>query len=219
MMKPEPGTAAINYQVYRSEDGEEMTALLADVFTRRDPLALAAGIKAQEFALFVRALLPKAAEERLTIVARFAGSGEMVGAVLTNDPASEADFAMEVLGREFAMVGSILGELVTAYRAGREPAPGEQLHLYLLGVSEYATGMGVGQGLVAACLENGARRGYRIAVAEATNKTSQHIFRKLGFQERALISYNDHLYEGEHIFARIAEHGGPILMERMLAPA
>jgi ribosomal protein S18 acetylase RimI-like enzyme len=216
-MAPAPGNIAIDYQVFRAEDGDEMTRLLADAFTRREPLALAVGMKPEEFAQFVRALPPQAARERLTIVARLAESGEMVGAVLTNDPACE-DAAIGTWGRKFQMVGSILGKLVTTYRAGREPEPGEMLHLYLLGVSERAAGMGVGQKLVAASVEHGAHRGYRVAIAEATNKTSQHIFRKLGFTERAQISYRDHLFEGEHVFASIAEHGGPILMEKVLQP-
>ena len=215
-MNPAPGKIAINHEIYRSGDGEEMAGLLSEAFTRREPLALAVGMKPDEFALFVKGLLPKAAEEQLTIVARHAESGEMLGAVLTNDPACEADASMGTRGRRFQMVGSILGQLVSTYRAGREPAAGEVLHLYLLGVSERATGMGIGQQLVAACVENGVRRGYRVAIAEATNKTSQHIFRKLGFAERAQISYRDHRFEGEYVFASIAEHGGPVLMEKVL---
>lgn len=79
---------------------------------------------------------------------------------------------METLGRKLEMVRNILGELVTRYRTVKEPMPGEMLHIYLLGVSDRAAGRGVGQRLVAACLENGIRRGYRAAVAEATNRKS-----------------------------------------------
>jgi len=72
------------------------------------------------------------------------------------------------------------------------------------------------QQLVVACLEHGNRRGYRLAVTEATNKISQHIFRKQGFVERAKRSYAAHPFDGQHIFASIAEHGGPILMDKSL---
>ena len=207
----------IEFEVYAASDAEEMTKLLADVFTRHDPLAWAVGVKPLEFESFVVTLLPQVADERLTMVARLTDTGEMVGAMLTNDPARETGEGMETLSEKFGPIGSILGELVTTYRAGGEPGPGEMLHLYLLGVSDSVAGKGVAQQLVAASVENGARRGFRVAVAEATNPTSQHIFRKLGFAERNRISYRDHLFNGRHVFESIAEYGGPILMEKMLA--
>jgi len=71
---------------------------------------------------------------------------------------------------------------------------------------------------VATCLAHGASRNYRVAVAEATNKTSQHIFRKQGFVERARRSYADHRFNGRAYFTSITNHGGPIAMEKQLAP-
>jgi ribosomal protein S18 acetylase RimI-like enzyme len=106
--------------------------------------------------------------------------------------------------------------LEAEYRGERAVRPGDSLHLFLLGVADRVAGRGVGQQLVAACLENGARRGYRLAVTEATNKVSQRIFRKQGFVERAQRSYRAHRFGGRAAFASIAEHGGPILMERSL---
>jgi ribosomal protein S18 acetylase RimI-like enzyme len=212
------GSTGIHYAVYGAHDAEEMTGLLADAFSRRDPLALAAGITAAEFTSFVGTLLPRAAEERLSIVARLKETGEMVGALLTNDPAFDAGLATAALGRKFEMVTSILGKLAATYQAGREPAPGETLHLYLLGVSDRAAGMGVGQRLIKEAVAHGTVRGYEVAIAEATNTTSQHIFRKLGFVERVKISYRDHVFDNRHVFAEIAEHGGPMLMERKLSP-
>ena len=59
-------------------------------------------------------------------------------------------------------------------------------------------------------------RGIGLAVTEATNKASQHVFRKHGFAERVHRSYSDHRLEGQAFFASIADHGGPILMIRSL---
>ena len=111
----------------------------------------------------------------------------------------------------------LLGPLDETYREGRTPPePGASLHLFLLGVDERFAGRGVAKRLVADCLAHGVARGYRMAVTEATNKTSQHIFRKAGFVERVHGSYADHRFQGEHVFASIVEHGGPILMDRPL---
>ena len=109
------------------------------------------------------------------------------------------------------------GQLDSEYRAGKTMRAGETLHLFLLGVDRRFGGQGVGQQLARACLENGGKRGYRVAVTEATNRTSQHIFRKQGFAERVRRSYRDHSYKGEAFFESISEHGGPALMDRTMS--
>ncbi len=53
-------------------------------------------------------------------------------------------------------------------------------------------------------------------MTEATNPVSQSVFRRLGFVERARRSYAEHRFEGRAVFASIAEHGGPMLMERSI---
>ncbi|HEY5177261.1 MAG TPA: hypothetical protein VII95_17005 [Terriglobales bacterium] len=78
----------IEYGVYVPSDAEAMARLLGEVFSRQDPPAVAVALSSSEFEAFVRLLCPKAAEEGLTIVARLAGTGELVGALLTEDSAS-----------------------------------------------------------------------------------------------------------------------------------
>ncbi len=206
----------IDFGVYSDADADAMATLLGEVFSRRDPPAVAAGLTASEFEAFVRLFCPKAAAERLTIVARIADTGELVGALLTEDSASAPPEGMDRLSPKFDPIFDILGQLDAEYRGDRVVRPGDSLHLFLLGVSDRVAGRGVGQQLVAACLEHGAGRGYRLAVTEATNKVSQRIFHKQGFVERAQRSYKTHRFGGRAVFASIAEHGGPMLMERPL---
>ncbi|MBI2681653.1 MAG: GNAT family N-acetyltransferase [Acidobacteriales bacterium] len=211
-----PNPTHIEYGLYTAADADAMAELLAETFSRNDPPAWVLGVTAADFESFVRLFLPKAAEEKLTIVARLAGTGELVGALLTEDCASTMPEGVALLSPKFEPIFDILGQLDTEYRAGREVRPGEYVHLFLLGVSSRAAGQGIAKRLVAACLENAAQRGYRTAVCEATNKTSQHIFRTLGFAERVHRSYAAHRFNGQAMFASIAEQGGPILMDRSL---
>jgi len=125
---------------------------------------------------------------------------------------------MECLGAKFDPIFDILRKLEYAYRGDYVPTDGESVHLFLLGVAERFGGRGVAQQLVAQCIANATRKGYRLAVTEATNHTSQHIFRKDGFVERVRASYQDHRYEGKVHFASIADRGGPVLMDRLLTP-
>jgi len=205
------------YSICTDSDTEELAQLLAGTFARNDPPAVAVGASAGEFETLVRLFTKKAVEEGLTIVARCGRTGKMAGALLTEDAASEMPEGLEGISAKFDPIFDILGGLDAEYKADRSFAPGEGLHLFLLGVSDDFARRGIGQQLVAACLENGRARGYGRAITEATNKTSQHIFRKHGFEDRVRASYADHRFGGEAVFSSIAEQGGPILMDRALA--
>ena len=210
--EPEP----IEYAIYAAEDADEMALLLGGVFSRRDPPAVAVGLTPSEFEAFVRLFCPKAAVEGLTIVARHTGTRELVGALLTEDSASVMPQGMDRLSPKFEPIFDILGQLDMEYRGDQEVTPGGSLHLFLVGVADSVAGRGVAQQLVSTCLENGVQKGYRLAVTEATNKVSQHIFRKLGFIERVRRSYLSHHFDGRAVFASIADQGGPILMDKRL---
>lgn len=216
-MNFEPGHK-FSFAVFQASDADEMSRLLADTFARRDPPAVAVGLTPAEFETFVRLWCSKAAREGLTIVARSRETGEMAGALLTEDAASAPPDGLDRLSSKFDPIFDILGQLDAEYREGRTILPGEYLHLFLLGVAQPFSGQGIAHGLVAACLAQGASQKYRGALTEATNKTSQHIFRKQGFVERAHRSYRDHRFNGKAFFESIAEQGGPILMDRHLAP-
>jgi len=207
----------IEYAIYTAHDADEMARLLGEVFSQRDPPAVAVGLSPSEFEAFVRLLCPKAAVEGVSIVARHADTRELIGALLAEDSASALPTGMDRLSPKFEPIFDILGQLDTEYRGNRTPRPGESLHLFLLGVAESVAGRGVAKQLVSACLEHGARNGYQRAVTEATNKVSQHIFRKLGFTERVRRSYLSHRFSGRAVFTSIAEQGGPILMDKPLA--
>jgi ribosomal protein S18 acetylase RimI-like enzyme len=208
----------IEYALYSSADEDAMTRVLADVFALQDPPAVAVGLLPSEFARFVRLLCPGAGAQQLTVIARSSKTGEVVGALVAEDSASELPAGMELLSPKFGPIFDILGQLDAEHRAGRTVARGESVHLFLLGVDSRFAGQGIAHGLLRACLANAASRGYRHAVTEATNRTSQHVFRKQGFVERVRRSYRDHRFEGRSPFTGIADHGGPILMTKELSP-
>jgi ribosomal protein S18 acetylase RimI-like enzyme len=206
----------IAFGVAEQSDLEDMTRLLGAVFSRHDPPAVATGLTPAEFEDFVALLCPGVAAAGLTIVGRSTESGELVGALLTEDSASPPPSGLDRLSKKFDPIFDILGQLDTDYRQGKPVVTGESLHLFLLGVAETFSGRGVAQQLVTSCLANGIRRGYRTAVTEATNSVSQHIFRKQGFVDRAQRTYRDHRYEGRAFFAAVDGQVGPILMDRPL---
>jgi ribosomal protein S18 acetylase RimI-like enzyme len=207
----------IQYGTCESSDVGEMVSLLGEVFSLYDPPVVAVGLTAAEFEAFVRLFGGQAGVDRLTIIARSGDTGEMIGALLTEDSVSPSPRGLDQLSRKFDPISDILDQLDVDYRRGKTPRPGDSLHLFLLGVARSFGGRGVAQQLVATCLQNGLHRGYRIAVTEATNRVSQHIFRKSGFTDRVRRSYRDYRFEGKAVFASIEEHTGPVLMDKTLA--
>lgn len=215
-MSPEDNQIPVLYSIYTAADEDATARLIGEVFAHRDPPAVAAGITPEEFEAFVRLFLPKAGPEGLTVLARFEDNGELAGVMLNEDCASDLPEGMYDLPASFGPVGDILGGLAGEYHEKNHFGPGEGVHLFLLAVADRGLGMGIGQELVAASLRHAADKGYRKAVVECTNKTSQHIFRKFGFTDRIARSYAEHRFEGKAWFESIAEHGGPILMDRDL---
>jgi ribosomal protein S18 acetylase RimI-like enzyme len=204
------------YGVAEESDLEDMVQLLGAVFSRHDPPAVATGLTPAEFEEFVRLLCPAVAIGGVTIVGRD-DTGQLAGALLTEDSASSLPSGIDHLSKKFEPIFDILGQLDADYRQGKPAVPGEALHLFLLGVSDAFAGRGVAQQLVGVCVEYGKRKGNSVAVTEATNNVSQHIFRKLGFVDRVQRSYRDHRCQGGSFFADIHEHIGPVLMEKLLA--
>jgi len=206
----------ITYDLLIENDSDEMSKLLGEVFAERDPPAVAAGITAPEFEAFVSLFCPKASAEGLTIVARSSVTGEMVGAMLAEDAGTAPPDTLDHISPTFAPVLDILGQLDADYRSSTTIRPGEFVHLFLIGVAREFAGMGIAQQLVTRCLENAVQKDYSRAITEATNKTSQQVFRKLGFVDRVQRSYADHRFEGQSFFTSISDHGGPILMDKLL---
>jgi ribosomal protein S18 acetylase RimI-like enzyme len=216
-MLPVAAFGGIEYGLFTDPDSKEFARLLGETFTERDPPAVAVGLTASEFEEFVALLCGHAATQGLTIIARSVDTGEMTGGLLAEDSAAPFPGGMERLSAKFKPIFDILGRLESAYCIDPVRTRGESAHFFLLGVAAKFAGKGIGQRLVRQCVANATRKGYRVAVTEATNRTSQHIFRKEGFVERVRGSYQDHRFEGHAFFTSIAEHGGPVLMDKLLA--
>lgn len=94
--------APIEYGIYAAPDMPALARLLAEVFSQRDPLGVAAGLSSAELEAYVLLLCPKAAAEGLTVVARRTDTRELVGAMLTEDSASAVPDGMERISPKFA---------------------------------------------------------------------------------------------------------------------
>ena len=201
----------IRYGLLECEDLAEMAQVIGEVFSRSDPLGVAVGMTQAELEAFVLVFGDKAVAEGLTIIAR-ERSNRMVGAMFSDDFAAPPP-DLTNLPASFAPVGALLESLDEEYLRTQTIGEGSHAHLNMLAVLPAFSGMGIAQNLVKVCLENAARRGYRVAVTEANGPVSQHIFRKSGFRERFMVSYQEFRFEDRPVFASIDSTNGIMLME------
>lgn len=203
----------IEYGLMEETDLREMSAQLAEAFSRYEPQSVAVDLPYGEIEKIVRCFGPKVVREELTVIARAKSSGVLVGAMLTEDFATPPPLGIETAAPRFAPIGALLGGLDDKYLSSRSIVPGEYLHLFMMGVSSAFGGRDIAQNLVTLCVENGRKRGYHTAVTEATGCVSQHVFRKLGFRDVLMERYRDFVFDGQRVFESIPVHEGTILME------
>src|SRR4051812_43500601 len=108
-MIPTHELSGIQYGVAESSDMEEMATFLGTVFSQEDPVALALGVTPTEFVDLVRLFCPQAVIDGITVVARLAEPGEMVGALLTVDASSAPPSGMERVSQKFDPTVDLMG--------------------------------------------------------------------------------------------------------------
>ncbi len=121
----------IQYGLLESADVEEMTQLLADVFSRFDPPAVAAGLSFDDARALVKLFGGRAVQDTLTIIARSKTSGTLIGAMLAEDFSSPPPEGIGNLSEHFSPIAALLDGLDEQYRKTRCVVPGEVLHLFM----------------------------------------------------------------------------------------
>jgi ribosomal protein S18 acetylase RimI-like enzyme len=195
----------IEYGPVEDREVDAMANLLAESFSRFEPMAVAVGLPYEEIKALVEAFAPKVLSEQLTIVARDASTRRVFGALLTDDFGTPPPGGLDAVAPTFAPVGILLDGLDENYRATRAIEPGTHLHLFMVGVAQDAASRGIAGNLVAACLANGKGRGYGTAVTEATGAASQHVFRKCGFEDLFVASYARFAFNGQRVILMARE--------------
>lgn len=206
----------IRYTLVDEKDLDQVTQLVALVFTDgSEPVTRELNVRPDDFARFVRSFFPKFLREGLSIVARDAVTGEVVGAQLNDDMGTELpdpdglyEWAEPVMG--------LLGELDGRYFGDRVVEPRQYAHLFLVAVSPLYRRKRISPQLLELSLAVAAGKGYKKATAEATGLISQHVLRKAGFEPRVEIPYAKFEYNGYRPFQGIKDHPSAVLMDREL---
>ena len=211
--------ADISYQIFDLQSVDEIAPVLAETFAGYDPLAVSQNLSAAEFAEGVQVLGPVAAQEGLSMIAQDKDTNDLVGVLLVHDFATVLPGLPggEEENQEPSPIGAILGELEERYKADRTIHTGEYMNLLMIGVADGYKGRKIAQTLIKLCLENGIKRGYKLAVTKVTGPISQHVLRdKFGFIERFEIRYKEFTYQNQRPFVSIEDPPSIILMDKAL---
>ena len=212
-------TETLRYEIFTSNSLDGLADVVAKAFTQFDPMAIAQNLSVEEFADYIKLLGEWIEREQLTVIARDKSNDEVVGTVIAADFASSSPLNPEhsdSISAKFEPIVELLESLENQYKQRKQIRAGEYLHVYMLAVSPDYQRKKIAQKLVQICLDNGTEKGFTKAFTEAANSVSQHIFRKLDFQSRHQIGYQEFTHKGVRVFANIKGHEGTILMDKLL---
>lgn len=207
-------TKNITYECFRLEDLEETAIAVGQAFSGSDPMAIAQNLSVQDFQHYIELLGEWLVEANLSVIAKDRASSRVVGALIAGDFAAESPLEIGQISHKFTPIFALFQSLEDAYKQGKSIARNEYLHLYMLAVVPQSRGKGVAHTLVSTALGLGRAQGYKTALTEAANPTSQHIFRKAGFVPRHEILYSQFVYEDNLVFAEVTNADRTVLMDK-----
>lgn len=206
--------AEISCSILDDRDYRAAVDLLTDAFCQGDPVESALQITPDEFRLMAELELAPLLRNGLSLVARHAGSGRMVGAVIAMDALAESVDSRGKISQKFAPIGAIARDFHDFYLDRRNIRPGSCLYVFMLGVQSDVAGQGIGKKLIGEALRNAREKGYTSAVAMVTNLASASAFASHRFKTIRMLSYRTYRYMNRCVFSSITEHPGIALMER-----
>ncbi|MES0827512.1 GNAT family N-acetyltransferase [Ruegeria sp. SCP11] len=191
----------------------EMSKLIGDVFSRRDPPAVVTKFSPEKLEKIALLFGSKSAKEGLSSVALDEVSGEIVGAVLAHDFGHPPPDGIDAVDLGSEPVITLIDELECFFSKTHDIQAEKFLHIFMIAVRDDFSRKGIAQSLLDSCLSQARKSGYRIAFAEATNRFSQSMFLKAGFAGIHSIRYEDFELNGRRPFLDITNEGACVLVE------
>jgi len=173
----------ILFQTMQHRDIAATAICISQVFSSFETLAKALKISLNEMYWLALPVCEKAADEELSIIAKYRKTKEVVGFIISEDFMTTDPQPPEGIDKKFEAVFCWLSELEENYRSYHPVKPGQVLHIFMLGVQEQYTKRHIATTLVKENLNLAKHHNFEIAIAEATAVGSQHLFRTLGFTE------------------------------------
>ncbi|CAF1429019.1 unnamed protein product [Rotaria sordida] len=183
---------AYTYEIIDNESDARLCAeLLAEAFAMHNPMAVFHQMSAQQYYdEFMWPILKEVYDERLSFLARYRPSGEIVGAIVADDMYSHNQKHPydPISGPQRVALSDLMQEMQDLFIRrdfGQELKPQMVLHISVGGTRASHSSKGVATGLrKALCAHARDKRGFQYAFVQVNNEATRHIYlNKLGGKE------------------------------------
>ncbi|MDO1447296.1 GNAT family N-acetyltransferase [Rhodocytophaga aerolata] len=195
---------AIIYEILTEKDYEGTVLCAASTFVAGEPMVTVLDIAKKDFLYFSEIFVRKAIADGLSVIAKDAVTGQVVGCMISEDFVTDPPQGIELVAPSLGPIFHMLGTLDERYKEHHSVKQGEIYHQFMLGVLSTYAGKGIGHRLTIESERLAKAKRYKAIMCEVTGPVSQHIFlNQLGYKEVDAIAYHDFVYEGQHIFKHI----------------
>ena len=163
----------------------------------REPMAEILKITFQEMLEFCTKVISKAAfSSKLSVVAKHATTGDILGVCINKDLLDSPLKEDDVINEKFYPIFELLDDLDAKYQNKNAVNNKEVLHTIMIVVDSDVKTKNLSSELLKTSFEIAQKKGYKIAMMEATGAISQHIaMNKFGYKEFCSVKYADFIYE------------------------
>jgi ribosomal protein S18 acetylase RimI-like enzyme len=208
---------AIVYEILTAKDYEGTVLCAASTFVAGEPMVSVLEIDNKDFLYFSEIFVKKAIADGLSVIAKDAVTGQVVGCMISEDFVTGPPQGIERVSPSLGPIFQMLGTLDERYKEHHPVKPGEIYHQFMLGVLGSYAGKGIGHQLTVESERLARNKGYKAIMCEVTGPVSQHIFlNQLGYKEVDAIAYHDFVYEGKQVFRDITACGSCKLIYKAL---
>lgn len=202
----------IVYEIFQEKDLEETANVIAEDFSRAEPMAKSQRITAEEFHYFAEIYCKKALINELSIIAK--DQGKIIGYIINEELESELPEGIENINIKFNPIIAFLNKLDDEYVNAFKKTDDKIFHIFIGGVDERYEKRHINTIMLEESLKIAKLKNFTVVIVEVTGLITQHTLRdRLGFIERVKMEYKKFLYEGKYVF-NIDEPVSCILMEK-----
>jgi ribosomal protein S18 acetylase RimI-like enzyme len=212
ILKEEKG---IVYEILQEKDLEETAVLLSEVFSRGEPSVRYFGITAKEYHYVAELYCKKGIEERLSIIAKDKDKSKIVAFLISEDFDSTKPEGIEKIDKKIAIDMAIVDAIEEDAKANKKEGE-RRFHIFFGGTEKEYVNRGIMTTLIDESIKLAKRKKFTNIIAEPTGFVTQHMFKKLGFEQKKTIEYKKFIFEGKNIYEKMDSHIGILLMEKKI---
>jgi ribosomal protein S18 acetylase RimI-like enzyme len=207
----------IEIRSLNNSDISDATDCVVRNFARREPMTKLLGISEKECRDFFSQITLKAANEKLSLVARNRQTGQLMGCLIADDPGYISDSPNEdSKSSKFDAIFAILDKVTEPLKTSNGIPKNTYYHVFMLAVEETFRNQRVGELLLLASLKLGKEKGFKFAIAESTGPGSARL-RPEHANTPNFVEYRTFQYKGEYPFKEL--EGGVALFVHDLKKA